>query len=434
MTRRLAVLLLSVVTLLGLPAPAFAATATVTIGSSLSPKSLTVAPGTTVVWKNAHSERHRIRTTSAPVELDSEDLEPGESWSVTLRTAGTYRYVDHRDDDDSNYWGTVTVSSSASSGGSGGGSGGGSTGGGGSAGGSTAPASGTVSMAGRTFSPSSVRVRPGGTITFVNDDDREHTVTASAGGFDSGVMNAGARWSRRFPSAGTFRYFCAIHPDMTGTVVVPTSSGTAPPPAPSKPQPPAGNPGPPPAPPANAPAPPGQPASVRINVADFSYAPGRATARVGDTVTWTNVGQAPHTVTPSGGPFGTSMLAAGAAYRWTPSKTGTWSYVCAFHPQMTGTLVVLPKSAAPPRNAVAAAPKPAKPAATASASASAAPSPEVAAPASAAPPSAAARTRTLRPVAQTSPLVAWSLWGVLGLVAFLSLAWWRGREAGEARG
>src|SRR3712207_7908745 len=41
-----------------------------------------------------------------------------------------------------------------------------------------------------------------GTITFVNDDDREHTVTASAGGFDSGVMNSGARWSRRFPSAG----------------------------------------------------------------------------------------------------------------------------------------------------------------------------------------------------------------------------------------
>ena len=114
MTRRIAAVLFLLVSWLVLPvAPATAGTATVTIGSSLSPKSLTVTPGTTVVWRNADSDRHRVRTTSAPVELDSNDLEPGESWSVTLSAAGTYRYVDHRDEDDSAYWGTVTVSSSA---------------------------------------------------------------------------------------------------------------------------------------------------------------------------------------------------------------------------------------------------------------------------------------------------------------------------------
>jgi plastocyanin len=415
MTRRFATLLIVVVGLLSVPLPAQAATATVTIGSSLSPKSLTVAPGTTVTWRNADSDRHRVRTTSAPVEIDSNDLDPGESYSVTLRTAGTYRYVDHREEDDANYWGTVTVSSS------GGGSGGGTGGGGG---GTTAPASGTVTMAGRAFSPSSISVRPGGTITFSNDDDRAHTVTASDRSFDSGVLNGGGRWTRTFRTAGTYRYFCAIHTEMTGTVTVPSASGAVPPPAPAAARPPAA-----PAAPAPPPAPPvrvaGRPAAVRVNVIDFGFSPSRATARVGDTVSWVNTGAAPHTVTAAGGPFGTSMLAAGATYRWAPAKTGTWSYVCAFHPQMTGTLVVLPKSAAAPRNAPAGG---AAPAVRTSAAPSASSSQVVAGPASGTPAPAAERTRSLRPVSSASPLVAWTLWGGLGLVTFLALAWWRGRE------
>lgn len=430
MTRRLAAVLLLVVGLFALPVPAYAATATVTIGSTLSPKSLTVAPGTTVTWKNAHSERHRIRTTSAPVELDSNDLEPGESWSVTLDTAGTYRYVDHREEDDSAYWGTVTVSSSSSGGGSGGGGGtggGGGGGGGGTGGGTTAPASGTVTMAGRAFSPSSISVRAGGTITFSNNDDDEHTVTARDGSFDSGVLNAGGRFTRTFRTAGTFRYFCAIHTEMTGTVTVPTSGGAVPLPAPTAPRPaPAA---PPPAPVAPAPVP-GRPSSIRVNVIDFAFSPSRTTARVGDTVSWVNVGAAPHTVTAAGAPFGTSMLAAGATYLWVPTKTGTWSYVCAFHPQMTGTLVVLAASAAAPSNAPARA--------AASASASAAPTlgaaPGTASGAPGAPASASPRPRSLTPVATRSPLVAWTLWAILGLGIFLGLAWWRGREVAGQRG
>ena len=442
MTRHVGAVLVVAVGLLCVPAPAFAATATVTIGSTLSPKSLTVAPGTTVTWRNTDSERHRPRTTSGPAEFDANDLEPGDSWSFTFRTVGTYRYVDHRDEDDSAYWGTVTVSSSGGSGGGGGGGGtGGGTaggGGGGTGGGGTAdaPASGTVRMAGRVFSPSSVRVRAGGTITFVNDDDRAHTVTANDGSFDSGVVGAGGRWGRRFASAGTFRYFCAIHPDMTGTVTVPSASGTVPPPAPARVSPnrpaPAA-PAPPPAPPARVP---GRPSSIRVNVVDFAFSPARATARVGDTVSWVNVGRAPHTVTPSGGGFGTSMLAAGATYRWVPARTGTFAYVCAFHPQMTGTLVVLPRSAAVPRNAPAAAAPGTR--ASASPGGSFAPPPNGPAAAGQDPASpAAARPRSLRPASASSPLVAWTLWGALVLVAFLALAWWRGREVagtGQPRG
>jgi plastocyanin len=231
MTRRL----LAVLFLLGaaflvpvLPVlPAYAGAATVTIDSTLHPKSLTVAPGTTVTWRNADADRHRIRTTSAPVELDSNDLESGASWSFTFRTAGTYRYVDHRNEDDSAYWGTVTVSSAtpAPSSGSGSGPGPGS----GPASAPKAPAAGTVRIANRAFAPASLAVRVGGTVTFANDDDRAHTVTADDGSFDSGLLNAGARWARRFGAAGTYRYHCAIHPEMRGTVTVPGSTDSVPP-------------------------------------------------------------------------------------------------------------------------------------------------------------------------------------------------------------
>ena len=430
MTRRIGAVLVLLLAGLWLPAlpPAAAATATVTIGSTLSPKSLTVAPGTTVTWRNADSERHRVRTTSAPVELDSNDLEPGDSWSFTFSAAGTYRYVDHRDEENSAYWGTVTVSSSSSGGGTGGT-------GGGTGGGTTspsAPSTASVSMAGRAFSPSSVRIAAGGTVTFVNDDDRAHTVTASDGSFDSGVMNAGARWSRRFPSAGTFRYLCAIHPDMTGTVAVASSSGAVPPPAPSAPRPPSGGSG------GSAgagsggvpAAPPSRPGSARVNVIDFAYTPARLSVHVGDTVSFANVGQAPHTVTAPG--FGTPMLAAGATWRTVVSRVGRISYVCAFHPQMTGVLEVLPASARLPAPVAAAPPgAPAAPAVPPSASAAPPTAPSVVAPEPAASGDANEPRETRTVAAESmweSPIVAWTLWGSVALVAFLSVAWWRGRE------
>jgi plastocyanin len=283
-------------------------------------------------------------------------------------------------------------------------------------------------MAGRTFAPSPVSVRAGGTVTFANDDDRAHTVTANDGSFNSGVLNAGSRWSRRFPNAGTFRYACAIHPDMTGTVTVPAANGAVPPPAPAAPGP-ASGPGhaaPAPA----APAPPvgrpgaAGPVTVRVDVVDFGYAPSRATARVGDTVTWVNTGASPHTVTANGAPFGASLLAPGATYRWSPATTGTWTYVCTFHPQMTGSVVALPRSAALPANAAPARGTLAATTRSPSPGSGAVPGVDLATD----PVGTPSRQRSLRPVATASPLVAWSLWGSVGLVVFLVLAWWRGRE------
>jgi plastocyanin len=85
------------------------------------------------------------------------------------------------------------------------------------------------------FSPNSVTIAPGGTVTFVFGTVA-HTVK-----FDTGTnppadilgSNANTSISRTFNTAGTFTFHCIIHPQMTGTVIVAASSTTtnpAPPP------------------------------------------------------------------------------------------------------------------------------------------------------------------------------------------------------------
>jgi plastocyanin len=77
-----------------------------------------------------------------------------------------------------------------------------------------------VGMAGRAFSPATVEIRVGDTVTWTNDDDTGHTVTAADGLFDSGEMPEGATFSFTFETEGEFSYFCAFHPDMQGRIVV----------------------------------------------------------------------------------------------------------------------------------------------------------------------------------------------------------------------
>lgn len=58
------------------------------------------------------------------------------------------------------------------------------------------------------------------TVTWTNNDDSTHTVTADNGAFDSGYLNQGQTWSYTFTTPGTYTYHCTIHPWMTGTVIV----------------------------------------------------------------------------------------------------------------------------------------------------------------------------------------------------------------------
>ena len=70
-----------------------------------------------------------------------------------------------------------------------------------------------------TFVPDTTTVPVGTRVTWTNDDQVKHTVTATDATF-SGLLPQGATFSRTFSTAGTFNYFCAIHPAMKGTVVV----------------------------------------------------------------------------------------------------------------------------------------------------------------------------------------------------------------------
>ena len=74
------------------------------------------------------------------------------------------------------------------------------------------------------FGPATITVPVGGTVTWTNSGPSPHTATASGGGFDTGTLSKGQSASHTFGQAGTFAYFCKIHPFMRGTVVV-TGSG-----------------------------------------------------------------------------------------------------------------------------------------------------------------------------------------------------------------
>ena len=76
------------------------------------------------------------------------------------------------------------------------------------------------------FIPSTVVIALGGTVTWENTDNAAHTATGGtpadgpSGAFDSSLVMAGGSFSQTFDSAGTYPYFCMVHPWMQGTVVV----------------------------------------------------------------------------------------------------------------------------------------------------------------------------------------------------------------------
>ena len=70
-----------------------------------------------------------------------------------------------------------------------------------------------------TFSPAEVKVKVGDTVTWTNHDDIPHTVV-SAGKFRSKTMDTDDHFSFTFTSAGDYKYFCSLHPHMTGMIKV----------------------------------------------------------------------------------------------------------------------------------------------------------------------------------------------------------------------
>lgn len=69
------------------------------------------------------------------------------------------------------------------------------------------------------FDPDTLRVAPGDTIVWINQDAVPHTATAEDGAWDSGAIAAGDSWSRVVEGTGTQSYFCTFHPTMRGVIV-----------------------------------------------------------------------------------------------------------------------------------------------------------------------------------------------------------------------
>jgi len=293
----------------------------VTITKTLDPAHLEVEVGTTMMWRNEDDERHRVRSKEGPVEFDSGDLEPGVTFSHTFAIEGSYPYYDHRDRDDSAYFGMIVVQGSAI------------------AADGPLPDSGVVSIVDRAFRPPTFSIATDGIIEWTNDDGEAHTVTSTDSGFDSGILDSGATFSQAFTQPGDYPYFCLIHPEMRGTISVDDPVDELTPDEPTGdepgieetvPEPKLGT----------EPDAPASSAATLVSTIDRSFQPADVEVAVGDTVLWTNLDTEGHTVTAVDGAFNSGVMTVGDEFSLAFDAAGAFDYFCAIHPEMTGTVTV----------------------------------------------------------------------------------------------
>jgi plastocyanin len=88
--------------------------------------------------------------------------------------------------------------------------------------GGAAQAAQTISISAQNFmfSPATITVKAGATVTWVNHDEEPHTIFNDAGLFRSSALDTNESFSYTFDKPGTYRYVCTIHPRMTGTIIV----------------------------------------------------------------------------------------------------------------------------------------------------------------------------------------------------------------------
>ena len=70
------------------------------------------------------------------------------------------------------------------------------------------------------FTPGTIRVEPGTTVRWRNHDDSPHTVVAKSLAFRSKALDSDDSYDRRFDELGVVDYFCSLHPQMTGQVII----------------------------------------------------------------------------------------------------------------------------------------------------------------------------------------------------------------------
>lgn len=160
-------------------------------GLGYNPGSLTVSLGTTVTWINNESVTHTVTSDSAL--FDSGNMNKGNSFTYTFNKAGTFPYHCKYHP---NMTGKIIIPS--------------------------APITNPylVNISGFAFSPASLTVPVGTTVTWTNNDAATHTATSNTGVFDSKDLTQGKSFSFKFTTAGTYPYVCIYHTHMIGTIVV----------------------------------------------------------------------------------------------------------------------------------------------------------------------------------------------------------------------
>jgi plastocyanin len=92
---------------------------------------------------------------------------------------------------------------------------------------SAASPAASVSIDNFTFTPPTVTVRAGTTVTWTNKDDIPHGIAATNNAFPrSKALDTDDSYSFTFTTPGTYQYFCYVHPHMTGTIVVQAATGS----------------------------------------------------------------------------------------------------------------------------------------------------------------------------------------------------------------
>jgi len=79
---------------------------------------------------------------------------------------------------------------------------------------------------------------------------------------------------------------------------------------------------------------------VAVHISNFTFGPKMVTVKVGQTVTWTNDDDIPHTVVATDKSFRSKVLDTGQSFSFTFTKSGQVAYFCSLHPMMTGKVTV----------------------------------------------------------------------------------------------
>ncbi len=86
---------------------------------------------------------------------------------------------------------------------------------------------GAISIDNFTFTPQTLRVKAGTTVTWTNKDDIPHGIASANNAFArSKALDTDDNYSFTFTTPGTYQYFCYVHPHMTGTIVVEAATGS----------------------------------------------------------------------------------------------------------------------------------------------------------------------------------------------------------------